>query len=297
MLEKIRTKKGQKGIMGDAFDMKKFKSIDNREAALGYARKFLEMMGQGSSRAAYLLSGKYVVKVALNEKGIGQNRAEVDVYTNPESQPVVAKVFDAHSQYLWVIAEVVRPIKATNEFESLSGVDWETFCEYVNKGIKGKHLDKGAPRFIRAVIQTALKNDLLKGDLAQQDFSHAASEDVLDHYGKTADGRIVLLDYGFTGEVWSSHYEAGQKAMQAKSAPADAKTNKPSSRDTEPEVTAKTAAAKRGPAPVSGTVRTKKDEPQTAAHPKPGAADAKTAAPPRKKAVGAAEEDPDKTRR
>ena len=29
---------------------------------------------------------------------------------------------------------------------------------------------------------------------------------VYDHWGKTADGRVVLLDYGLTDEIWNSHY-------------------------------------------------------------------------------------------
>jgi hypothetical protein len=299
VMEKIRTKKGQKGIMGSRFDLKKFKSLDNYHAALGYAQKFLDMLGQGSSRAAFMLSNKYVVKIALNEKGVGQNRAEVDVYTNPESKPVVAKVFDAHPDYIWVIAEAVRPLKSPQEFEETTGVDWETFCEYVNDGIKDQHLDKGAPKFIRAVVATALKNNLLRGDLAQQDFSHTAEKDVLDHYGKAGDGRIVLLDYGFTHEVWASHYRSGQEAMRGKTADSKAATgNREPSKDTDIDVSAKTAMAQRGKSAVDAMAKTKQDTPQSSDKQPTGKRNVQKTAPaaPKKKAAGD-DEDLDKTRR
>jgi len=295
VLEKIRTKKGQKGLMGNKFEISKFKSLDNYHAALAYAQKFLQLMGQGSSRAAFLLSGKYVVKVALNDKGVDQNRAEVSVYTNPASQPVVAKVFQAHPKYLWVISEVVRPLQNTQEFETLTGVDWETFSEYVNDGISNKKLDPGAPKFIRSIIKTALSNELLRGDLAQQDFSHSAQEDVLSHYGKTGDGRLVLLDYGFTHEVWSTHYKKQQDALRGKTSASQDRTQNNVSKDTDVDATAKTEPA-HGASKAKGSAKTKKDAPSPA-RPQTDPNAVKTAAPARKKAAGAEDDDAEKTRR
>lgn len=213
VLEAIRSKKNQKGSFGDKFDLKKFKSLDNYHMMTAYASEFLEKMGQGSSRVAFVLSSKYVLKIAINEKGIAQNQAEVDVYTNPTSQPVVAKVYQSDKDFNWLISDLVKPIKSVNEFEELTGVDWKTFSKYVNDGIKHKSLSNNAPKFIKAVVITALKNNLLRGDLAQQDFSRDPKDDVLDHYGKTVDGRAVLLDYGFTGEVWEKLYKSGREAQ------------------------------------------------------------------------------------
>ena len=266
VVEKIRSKKGQSGGFGEKFDIQKFKQLDGYNIALGYAQKFLDMLGQGSSRAAFLLTQRYVLKVALNDKGVAQNRAEVDVYTNPASKPVVAKVYQSDPKYAWVISELVKPLKSTKEFEQLTGIDWETFSEYVNDGIRDKQKATGAPKFIRSIIATALSNDLLRGDLAQQDFSHDAAKDVLDHYGKTPDGRVVLLDYGFTHEVWESHYSDKDKPI-----PQGSKTFDPSA-DTEVD-----------------------DKAPTGKQQKNSGVEPATAAPPKKRAAGA--EDFDKTRR
>lgn len=206
MVEKIRTDKGGKGKFGDKFNLNKFKELDGIHIMLDYASSFLETLGTGSSRRAFLLSGKYVLKVALNEKGLAQNQAEVDVYTNPQSQAVVAKVYSFDPKYQWLISDLVKPITDVSEFEQLSGIDWRSFCDKVNRGMKNKAVEPDDPAFVKSVVNTALKNNLLRGDIAQQDHGHDPSQDVLSHWGKTPDGRLVLLDYGFTHEVWASHY-------------------------------------------------------------------------------------------
>jgi hypothetical protein len=210
MVEKIRTDKGGKGKFGDKFNLNKFKELDGIHIMLDYAQSFLETLGTGSSRRAFLLSGKYVLKIALNEKGLAQNQAEMDVFTNPQSQAVVAKVYGFDPKYQWLVADLVKPITNVDEFEQLSGIDWRSFCDQVNRGMKNKAVEPSDDKFVKSVVNTALKNNLLRGDIAQQDHGHAPSEDVLSHWGKTPGGRLVLLDYGFTHEVWASHYSKNQ---------------------------------------------------------------------------------------
>jgi hypothetical protein len=79
VIEKIRSKKVSSGRLGGHFDLKKFKSLDSIDMMKIYAGEFLENIGEGSSRVAFLFSGKYVLKIALNKKGVGQNEAELDV--------------------------------------------------------------------------------------------------------------------------------------------------------------------------------------------------------------------------
>lgn len=272
MVEKIHTKKGQKGAFGDKFDMNKFKSLKNYSMALAYAQQFLTMLGQGSSRAAFLLSGKYALKIALNDKGLGQNEAEVSVYTNPKSQPVVAKVYSSDPDYNWIVSDIVKPVKSVQEFEQLSGIDWRTFSDYINNNVKQKTQDKSAPTFVKAIINTAIQNGLLRGDLAQQDWKRDPTQDVMDHYGKTPDGRLVLLDYGFTDDVFSKHYASSKNALQGKTADTNAPTaNRP--------VDDKTTGAPKRRAPEKSNVQVSDQDKTTS---------------PRRKAVV---DDPDKTGR
>lgn len=195
IVERIRTKKGASGHFGTKFDLKKFKSLDGIQIMNSYAQQLLEKMGQGSSRAAYLLSSKYVLKIAINNKGLAQNEAEVDVFTNPKSKPVVAKVYASDDEFRWLISDLVNPLKNGDEFTKLTGVDFEEFMDQLNRTIKGGELPSDAPELLKATLATARQNKLMFGDLEEP-----------GHWGKTPDGRIVLLDYGFTGEVWEKHY-------------------------------------------------------------------------------------------
>lgn len=224
IVEKIRTDKGGKGKFGDKFNLNKFKTLDGIHIMLEYAGSFLELLGEGSSRKAFLLSGKYVLKIALNEKGIAQNQAELDVFTNPQSQQVVAKVYAYDPKYQWLISDLVKPIDNVEEFQQLSGTDWRTFCDDVNRGMRNQSVEPNDSKFVKAVVNTALKNNMLRGDIVQQNHSISPTDDVLGHWGKTPNGRLVLLDYGFTHEVWAAHYSKNTEIPQAKEPPELAKT-------------------------------------------------------------------------
>lgn len=237
IVEKIRTEKGKKSKFGDKFSLNTFKTLDGVNIMLDYASQFLEALGEGSSRKAFLLSGKYVLKIALNEKGLAQNQAEMDVFTNPKSQAIVAKVYSYDPKFQWLISDLVKPLTNINEFESLAGISWKVFREEVADGIEGQHVAQGGAPFVKSVLYTALHNKLMKGDLIGfvSGPLKDARESILSHWGKTPDGRIVLLDYGFTHEVWNDHYK--QK-----------KANGPA----EPEATAKMAGR---PQPKAQTKR------------------------------------------
>jgi len=206
VIEKIRSKQGSSGKSTERFDLKRFKKLDDNREMLKYANDHLDQLGVGSSRVAFLLSGRYALKVALNEKGYGQNEAELDVYTNPKTKRVIAKVYAAHDENAWLISDLVKPIKSEKEFEQLAKVSWEDFSKQVWEGIVLHDVD-GASDFAKAVVATANSNNLLFGDLADQlGQKNAHFKSVIDHWGKTPDGRVVLLDYGFTEAVNQKHY-------------------------------------------------------------------------------------------
>jgi len=294
MVEKIRTEKGGKGKFGDKFNLNKFKSLDSIHIMLDYAGSFLETLGVGSSRKAFLLSGKYVLKVALNEKGIAQNQAEMDVYTNPQSQQVVAKVYSYDPKFQWLVSDLVKPLTDVNEFEQLSGTDWRSFCDAVNRGMKNKASEPNDPKFVKSVVDTALKNNMMRGDIAQQDHSRAPSEDVLGHWGKTPDGRLVLLDYGFTHEVWAAHYSKSSQQPKAKTAGVgalDKTVTAPGGRQRPPTKPGLGSEPKHAP---GGTLVSPYDKTAKVQQPQDDASVTKTVGPKKQKP---AEDDAEKTKR
>lgn len=220
IMEKIRTQKGQKGIMGEKFNLQKFESLPDTRTMRAYASKFLEKLGTGSSRVSFLLSSKYVLKIALNQKGLSQNQAEFETYSSSKS-PLVAKVYRSDEHKQWLISDLVKELNDENEFESLTNVAWDDFdrrvYDHLGKKSTGKQqLDP----FSKKVVEFCKEQDLLVGDIVN-----------ITHWGKTPDGRIVLLDYGLTPEVWEKHYAGvrGNDSENIENPNADAQTFKPGS--------------------------------------------------------------------
>lgn len=220
MLEKIRSKKKVKTKFGKPnFDLEEFKSLPSEAIMRAYAMNYLEPLGQGSSRIAFVLSGnrQKVLKIALNEKGLAQNKAELEVYTDPATADMAAKIYDTDENNRWIIADIVRPLTNPMEFKKLTGSDWDQFVQDMMSSVsqaarrRNMKLRDDAPEFTKKVYRMAEKggNKLRQGDLT-----------VLDHWGKTADGRVVILDYGFTIDVGEKYYsKTPQKAAVQDDAP------------------------------------------------------------------------------
>lgn len=216
--EAIRTRKDipYKWKGSTKFEWEKFKSLPAQEIMVAYAMNYLDTLGKGSSRIAFALTSKKVLKVAMNPKGIAQNDAEMKIYTDPATEDMVAKIHDADEQNRWLVSDLVRPIKSEAEFKSLSGVDWDEFKSDLESSISSLVREKGAQEiskdaapFTKKVYKMAEKGkDRLKlGDLIE-----------INHWGKTPDGRVVLLDYGFTEDVNIKHYSEKKKASFSRTA-------------------------------------------------------------------------------
>lgn len=203
LVEKVRSNK---------FSLKEFKEMDDAAVMLAYCSECLEFLGEGSSRTVYRYSSSYVLKIASNKKGLGQNEEEMNVFTNPTTKRIVSKVVDYDKDYFWLMSEIVRPVKNRDEFFQLCGVpikdsqyfdldDIEDITDYsiwnslsdVVSAIKD--FPKKTQDFIVALFTVVKNNKLLQGDV----------EDI-KHWGKTIDGKLVMLDYGYSEGVWNKHY-------------------------------------------------------------------------------------------
>jgi len=190
LLEKIRS---------HTFNFSHLKSLTDLFDIEQYVEDKLKFLGSGSSRRVYVLSSKSVLKIARHDEyhvGIAQNEAELDVYTNSNTKPIVAKILNYHPKFFWIVSELVKPVTA-DEFEKIHGRRFETFLNNVQHII-----DLGDPgdtsksgMFELFVAETIINNDLMMGDIEKQ-----------EHWGKTSEGRLVLLDYGFTDSVAIRHY-------------------------------------------------------------------------------------------
>jgi len=193
----------------------------------------LPYMGRGSSRVVYALSTGKVLKISRDERGLAQTEAEVSVWTNPSTKEVAAQVFDFDPDFNWSVMEIARTFKypdssykdsleqelgiptaygvyfeirdIVNELLSdrSDGIATETIKDKLAELPRGqeivlrkrleKYLENPHP-FVNKIADLVHNNDLNTGDL------------VSDHFGKTADGRIVLIDYGLTDDVAQEFY-------------------------------------------------------------------------------------------
>lgn len=172
---------------------------------IDYADSHLQFVGAGSSRNVYTLSSRKVLKIATSDKGLGQNEAEVDVFTNPKSKPIVTRIYDYDPNYFWIISELIRPFEndKTDEINDMLGLGIQTitFEEFADSAARG-YFDMikryGAEHlidFAEQINDIVKKNGLLVGDIKKG-----------SSWGKSVDGRLVLLDYGYTYDVADNFY-------------------------------------------------------------------------------------------
>lgn len=188
----------------DNFDISKFADLPSFAARKRYADSTLKKLGAGSSRITYQIDDAHVLKLAKNQKGIAQNEAENDGYS--QSMDSVAKIYEADDEGLWLVSDKVDNIRAA-EFEQLTGMKFKDFCaalqdeDYRHKN--GKRAGLVSDELLEEAYENELWHemlslivdlDLIVGDLCR-----------LGSYGKLGN-RVVLRDAGFTMTVHKDHY-------------------------------------------------------------------------------------------
>lgn len=212
-------------IRGRSFKLSEFKELRDPWEMDEYAVKHgLKQLGEGTARAAYLLSSTKVLKIALwaePEKGRAQNEAELDVFTDPRTRPIVARIFDYDPSFNWLISELVKPTSYV-EFKKLMGIDLSTLKAVIDtfdgsveayiddlasnvskKRARALAADERALKFINGVVALNRESDVELGDIVRP-----------DHWGRTLDGRFMLLDYGYTTSVRKKFYDVASDSDQ-----------------------------------------------------------------------------------
>ncbi len=191
------------GVKASKFLFQEFKNLKSNKEMIDYAKARLKLLGQGSSRITFLFTNRHVLKIALNNAGYAQNTAELDVATNPAMKPVISQLKDYDQNGAWLVQEMVREVNE-QEFESLSGVEFETFCNILESHVTSSpsaqkrlisRLSTKAQSWVQSILRMIEVANLLEGDFMK-----------IEHWGKTVTNRIVLMDYGYTDDVQKRHY-------------------------------------------------------------------------------------------
>lgn len=167
-----------------------------------YAEKNLKHLSSGSSRIVYLISKKTIIKLAKNEKGLAQNKAE----TNPKMKSKYLNNIIGHADnYSWMETSYLDKI-TTKEFEEMTGLKFENFGDGIRYGLKkvSGNTDLDKPENFDKVEKSDIYKEmhrigtefkLMPGDLAR-----------ISSWG-VKDKHPVLIDAGLTADVFEKYYE------------------------------------------------------------------------------------------
>lgn len=141
--EKLRDRKG---TQSKKFNWIEFAKLESLHDLWSYANERLDFINAGSSRRVFILSSRFVLKIAKNDAGKAQNQYEYQLSQDPKLAPILARVRDAHPDGLWVVSDLVRPFHdddaGIDDFESVAGFSFhEMFAN-------GSNLEKRIERML-----------------------------------------------------------------------------------------------------------------------------------------------------
>jgi hypothetical protein len=216
----------KKAVKSKTFKINEFTALSDPKLILDYAHQHLDLLGQGSSRATFLLSSRYVLKVAINRAGVEQNNVEFKISHDPYVRDIIAKVHSSDNNGYWNIADLVRPFegglssmdpfadtkyykheqKRQEEFNENSAIEWKGFNHLLTKEDPMKVYKQ-----MKREKDPELKRSYEMANKVNYLMEHYGSDiaDILriDHWGKTPDGRVVILDYGLDNTVAQRYTE------------------------------------------------------------------------------------------
>lgn len=196
--------------MDDTFDFAELSNIRSFNGRVKYCKKHLgQPIGRGSSRMTFQIDDENVLKLAWNEKGVGQNIEEERAYGD-DIFPTVSKSDD---NGLWLVSEFVLPAKA-QDFKHCFGMTFREFCNFI--GSCGKY------RFGMRTWQQMPEEQWI--EYLENNEQLAAFDDYIGNYGKYVVGdmmrmcnygltnrngepTIVLLDSGLTEDIYNTFYK------------------------------------------------------------------------------------------
>lgn len=194
--------KGMENFSDGDYHLSAYKKIDEAIGVLldGIKAKYIN---QGSSRATYRLNKDYVIKVAMNNIGVAQNKTET-YYFNNIKNPLFNKNISCSKKGYWIIAEYAGPV-TSEKIEKLFGCtkgQLDSMITYaLTKRARSKTiLELYKTKFHNHKFFKALRK-LPKLGLIADDFSSFYSE----NYGISKKG-LVLLDGGLTNETAQLYY-------------------------------------------------------------------------------------------
>lgn len=214
-----------------SFDMEHFKTLRTFAERVRYCDQHLQKIGAGSARVVYKIDEEKALKLAKNPKGISQNEVEIQYGGYYDLNDVVAKVFDHDERNLWVEMELARKM-TKSEFKKITGFNFEDFIKVIHN--YGLDVDSRVNRGFKYNIDPELSDQMWADEFVYGVLNYVGNYGIptgdverLNSYGivkRNGQDTVVIVDFGFTQEVFSTHYDKKKKMAFYESEEKDEKT-------------------------------------------------------------------------
>jgi len=182
--------------------LKNLAELETYQDRKKYAEKNLKHLSSGSSRIVYKAPDGTIIKLAKNDKGIAQNKAEANLKMKSK---FLNKIIGFSKNYAWIQTHFLEKIQV-GDFKEMTGLDFNDFGDSISYGLKNVSgaSDKKKPDsfdkisksdIYKQMCEIGKKFKLMPGDLSR-----------ISSWG-TKDGCPVLIDAGLTKDVYEDFYE------------------------------------------------------------------------------------------
>jgi hypothetical protein len=183
-----------------------------------YLSDFFQLINnEGGSRKVFIENSEKVIKVAIDNSGVEQNENEILILENISSI-LLPKLYNYSTHGMWLEVERITPLNNENDFEELTGIDFddfiflmnewnteESFNDFINETInnESENLDmtlksnqwkmykiKKWKSYLNNSFLNEFQNLIVKSHLNPIEFSE------IKNLGKSTSGNLVLLDLG-----------------------------------------------------------------------------------------------------
>lgn len=183
-------------------ELNRIYSFDDFDNAFDYCEKHLGFcIGKGSSRAVFQIDDAKCLKIALNKKGIQQNKVEAE--TNRSNCLLFPLIFNTSQENFWMETEYVLP--ATEEdFIHCLNMDWADFNAFIYNLHFQKYSKYKDPNLISQInddksgILRNLYDYVIKKRIPVGDMLRMCNWGMTVRNGKET---LVLLDSGWNKET------------------------------------------------------------------------------------------------
>lgn len=181
--------------------LKNIESLETYNARKKYAEKNLKHLSSGSSRIVYLTKNKTIIKLAKNDKGIAQNKAE----SNPKMKSkFLNKILSKSKNNSWIEVDYLDKI-TVKDFKKMTNIDFDDFGDCIRYALKKIDSSNNKPENFEEVSKSDIfkeikkigeKFKLMPGDIAR-----------ISSWGKK-NNSPVLIDAGLTKDIYEEFYES-----------------------------------------------------------------------------------------